>query len=372
VADVIQRIAENGQSSSQELPLVTIGLPVFNGARYMRAALDRLLAQDYPNFELIISDNASTDQTAEICLEYGARDSRIRYFRNDTNLGAVRNFNRVFELASGKYFMWAAHDDWWDDSYVRKCVEPLERNPDAVICGSYFKVIDEVGRPAKGSGQYFVEANAASRARRVGQLLWFVNPAFSMYSLIRSEALAKTRMLQSVWGGDLILITELCLIGPILAIPEFLFRYRTYAAKSFKNIATTLDPANKDRAFVVLWKELYIEVLKTVWQHPLGGYERAKVLMAASLTLATHWWTWFKLSLNDHARFKYLLPAVENRDKGNRKLALYYSLRSMLSNPLFLFSFGVWSIVCEAIIGRRRADSARRLFRRFFPRRLET
>ena len=95
-------------------PLVSIGMPVYNGERFIRQALDSLLAQDCENFELIISDNASADGTQEICLEYAAQDGRIRYYRNENNLGALANFNRVLGLAQGPYFMWAAHDDVWD------------------------------------------------------------------------------------------------------------------------------------------------------------------------------------------------------------------------------------------------------------------
>src|SRR3989442_1198286 len=97
-------------------PLVSIGLPIYNGERYLRQALDSLLSQAYENFELIVSDNASDDATPEICAAYAARDARIKYFRAPTNMGAVWNFNRVFELAGGEFFMWAAHDDLWHPS----------------------------------------------------------------------------------------------------------------------------------------------------------------------------------------------------------------------------------------------------------------
>src|SRR6266508_180906 len=98
----------------REAPLVSIGMPVFNGQRFIRQALDSLLSMDYPNFELIISDNASTDGTAEICQDYAARDRRIRFYRNAKNEGAFGNFARVLALARGNYFMWAAHDDIWE------------------------------------------------------------------------------------------------------------------------------------------------------------------------------------------------------------------------------------------------------------------
>ena len=359
--------AEGSSSPGNEFPLVSIGLPVYNGERYLRDALPRLISQDYPNFELIVSDNASTDNTAEICKEYSAVESRIRYIRQETNLGAIRNFNKVFELSSGKYFMWAAYDDWWDSSYVSKCVARLEQHPEAIICGSYFRILDENGNEIKHRGQYFVEATSTGRASRISRLLRFSNPAFSMYSLIRSEGLRDTPKLRGCWGGDLIMISELCLRGTIITIPEYLFGYRVFANKSFRQIVNTLDPANKDRSLLVLWKELYVEVLKAIYAFPMSRFEKFRVLAAAALTLTTHWGSWITMSLNDNAR-KYLQPAIENRAKGNRKLMIYYGILSLVHNPLFLFSLGPWAIIGEGIIGPQRAAWGRRKFRSFFPR----
>ena len=127
-------------------PLVSIGMPVYNGDRYLRQALDSLLAQDYENFELIISDNASTDRTPLICQEYAARSPNIHYYKNPHNLGSAKNFNRTFQLSSGKYFMWAAHDDLWEKTYISKCVAQLDQNPAAVLCCSEITFLNEEGR----------------------------------------------------------------------------------------------------------------------------------------------------------------------------------------------------------------------------------
>src|ERR1700737_2789384 len=101
----------NHNRGLMHVPRVSIGLPVYNGERYLRFAIDSLLEQDYINFELIISDNASTDATQAICQEFADKDPRVRYYRNQTNLGASGNYDRVFELARGDLFKWAAHDD---------------------------------------------------------------------------------------------------------------------------------------------------------------------------------------------------------------------------------------------------------------------
>ena len=115
------------------IPRVTIGLPVYNGQNYLVETLESLLAQTYTDFELVISDNASTDRTEAICRQYAAGDARIRYYRNDENIGASANYNRAFELGRGEYFKWAAHDDLLAPTYLERCVEVLDANPDVVL-----------------------------------------------------------------------------------------------------------------------------------------------------------------------------------------------------------------------------------------------
>src|SRR4029450_429833 len=112
------------------MPKLSIGIPVFNGQEFLPELLDSLLAQTFRDFEILICDNASSDQTSEICSEYERRDSRIHYLRNGRNLGATANFNQVFELSKAPLFKWAAHDDLYYDDYLAVCVSLLEANPD--------------------------------------------------------------------------------------------------------------------------------------------------------------------------------------------------------------------------------------------------
>ena len=117
-------------------PAVTIGLPVYNGARFLRRAVDALLAQTFTDFELVIADNASTDETPAIASEYAASDTRVRYVRAPVNAGVEANFLRVLREASGRYFMWAGCDDWWAPNFVEQTVDALERSPRAVVAMS--------------------------------------------------------------------------------------------------------------------------------------------------------------------------------------------------------------------------------------------
>ena len=108
-------------AAEKQIPQVSIGMPVFNGEKFICEALDSLLAQTFTDFELIISDNASTDGTEAICGEYAAKDSRIRYVRQAENLGPAANFKYVLDVAVGEYFMWAAADDLWAPNFIDKC-----------------------------------------------------------------------------------------------------------------------------------------------------------------------------------------------------------------------------------------------------------
>src|SRR5512141_2931759 len=115
-------------------PRISIGLPVYNGEKYLELTIKSILAQSFTDFELIIADNASTDRTQEICQIYAARDRRIRYLRNEQNLGAAPNHNRVFQLSSGEYFKWSGYDDLIKPDFLAKCIDILDRNPSVAIC----------------------------------------------------------------------------------------------------------------------------------------------------------------------------------------------------------------------------------------------
>lgn len=207
-----------------EQPLVSVGVPVFNGETGLARALDSLLGQDYGNLEIIVSDNASTDRTPDICREYVQRDPRVRYYRSERNQGATWNFNRVFELSSGKYFMWAAHDDQRERNFVRACVERMEQCPDAVLCQTHTASFIE-GRPdllCVGTLDSFEGVtDLVARYRETLER----SPATAIYGLYRSGAMRKTRMLRRSIATDLAFIQELSIHGEFVQVPEVLFKY---------------------------------------------------------------------------------------------------------------------------------------------------
>jgi len=205
-------------------PLLSIGLPVYNGSRHLREAIDSLLAQDLDDLELVISDNASTDDTPAICAEYASKDGRVRYTRNQTNIGAAANFNRAFALSSGEYFMWASHDDYWNPRFARRCIETLIGNPAAVLCTSLVSLVGQDGNPRP---EVYESANTQGMSieERVHDLVRRF-PWYDMYSVMRPSALKRTGLYAPSYGGDVHLLLELSILGEFLCVPEALFTYR--------------------------------------------------------------------------------------------------------------------------------------------------
>lgn len=206
-------------------PLVSIGIPVFNGERGLARCLEGLLSQDYPNLEVVISDNASTDETPSICQRYLAIDSRVKYQRSEQNRGGAWNFNRVFELSSGEYFMWAAHDDEREPMFVSACVERLEGCPDAVLCQAQTVVSIE------GHDQLLYVASLDSFDERRGVVDRYREtlkrfPATAVYGLYRSSAMRKTKLWSPVIASDMAFIQELSVYGQFIQVPRRLFVYR--------------------------------------------------------------------------------------------------------------------------------------------------
>src|ERR1700682_5192468 len=123
-------------------PLVSIGVPVYNGEKYLSKTLESLLAQDYPNLEIILSDNGSTDSTANLGKAYAKKDSRILFFESHENIGMFPNFNKTFEWSHGDYFLWAGAHDGWESNFIRVCLEELLHHPNAVLASGEYHEID--------------------------------------------------------------------------------------------------------------------------------------------------------------------------------------------------------------------------------------
>ena len=133
------------RTANSDRPLVSVGLPVYDGEEYVADAISSILAQTYDKLELVIADNASTDQTEQICRKFAALDGRIRYVRNPQNIGAGPNHNLVFTLSTGRYFKWCAADDRINPEFLGSCVALLEERPDVVLAYPSVRSIDADG-----------------------------------------------------------------------------------------------------------------------------------------------------------------------------------------------------------------------------------
>ena len=216
------------QAVEERLPRVSIGLPVYNGERYVADALTSILRQTYRDLEVVVCDNASTDATGDICRGFAARDARVRYHRNEFNLGASPNWNKAFELARGEYFKWAAHDDVLCPKFIEQAVAALDDDPGAVLCQSLIVYIDQAGGPLGLYDSGLDEAGASRSSTRFGALALRSHTCTELYGLIRRSALVGSLMHGSYHGGDRALLAQLALRGRFIQLREPLLRIRDH------------------------------------------------------------------------------------------------------------------------------------------------
>jgi glycosyltransferase involved in cell wall biosynthesis len=278
-----------------EPPRISVTLPVFNGERYLAQAIRSILDQSYRDFELIISDNASTDGTEEICRSFATQDRRIRYVRQPRNIGASPNFNVCYALASGEFFKWAAHDDYLEPEYLAECVRALDADPEAVLCQSLVRLIDdrdrliEVFRP--------IEAEAASPRPSERFAARMRNPrCLDIWGLIRTRALRNSVLIGSYIGMDRALLLELALRGRFALIDKPLFTNRDHPERatrvtrtqSRRDLATVYDTANAGQTVLSTWL-YYKDAIRIIQRNLTGSTERLRCFGHLLLSLARTW-----------------------------------------------------------------------------------
>lgn len=263
-------------------PKVSIGMPIYNGERFLPQTLDSLLTQTYNDFELIISDNASSDGTQEICQQYAAQDTRVRYLRQSANLGASKNFNYVFECASGEYFKWAAHDDLCAPEYLARCVDVLDRDPQVILCYTQGQAIDEEGKFIR---HYMAKANLQSSQAYIRYVESLTDESditvvpIIIFGLIRRDVLAKTPLIGNYASSDGVLLGELALHGRFHEVPENLFSYRHHADQSWvinpgrRSLEGWYDPKRARKITFPKWR-LLKEHLQSIQRVPLPWSQR--------------------------------------------------------------------------------------------------
>lgn len=305
-------------------PRLSIGLPVWNGENFLAESIESILDQQGVDFELVISDNASTDRTPEICAHYAARDSRVRCHRQPVNRGCAWNCNRVFALASAPLFKWQAHDDVCLPGMFRRCVEALERAPESVVLAHpRTELVDARRRPVTDC--YLPESldlRDPRPHRRLARLLRTVTMGRAQFGVIRSSALRRTRLYDRLIAADFVLLAELAMLGEFHELPETLFQRRLHETISTR--------ANADEDALIRWWDpsqrryrhllppllrLGPEFLRSIRRLPLPPAERLRCGAVAA-------WVWHSRELRNAAgrwRHRRSPGAAEEPDRDHSR-----------------------------------------------------
>jgi glycosyltransferase involved in cell wall biosynthesis len=222
-------------------------VPVRNGERYLRQALDSILTQSFSDLEVVISDNASTDSTAAICEEYATRDRRVRYERRPADIGPAENFNVVFRQSRGEYFKWAAADDICGPDFLRRAVEVLDTDVETVVCYARTAIIDDAGQVVRAE-DYEVPLEAEAPAERLRALVRVDHRrhgAHELYGVMRSEALRRTDLHSPHVRSDSIALVQLCLQGKLVTLPDVLFFNRDHSGRSTSGKERPIRPGSR-------------------------------------------------------------------------------------------------------------------------------
>ncbi|MEM1190835.1 MAG: glycosyltransferase family 2 protein [Pseudomonadota bacterium] len=272
---------KNEAPESDAAPTLSVGLPVYNGGKWIGEAIQSIVEQSFTDLELIISDNASDDETEEICREAVSKDSRIRYYRNTENIGQFANFDRVFELSRGEFFKWAADSDFCLEGFLESCMDVLQANDDAVLTytQAYLLIKDAHGEDI--AVEYLDDFNldydrpsdrfkAYLERERINNL---------MHGVIRSSALRETSLHQPLPGSDISMVAELSLRGKFIEAPGRLFVRRfdkeTSSLLMSANTAVARD-VSREPTFVKRIK-LHSHRFVTAWRAPIAFREKVLV-----------------------------------------------------------------------------------------------
>lgn len=254
-----------------------MGLPVYNGERYVAEALDSLLGQSFTDFELVISDNASTDTTAEICRRYAARDARVRYIRQPRNIGLNPNHNFLVREARGEYFKWAAHDDLYGPDLLARCVAALDEYPDVVLASVDKAVIDETGTVVEEC-EYTLDTGSTDVTKRFRSLV-VTNGADDEYGVIRTNVLRSVRPKDGYHHSSRPFIAEIAFRGRFHQTREQLYFRRDHPNRGDRNptipaLCTNLDPRRAGQGTARLVAEYAYRYFEAVARAPISATEK--------------------------------------------------------------------------------------------------
>lgn len=276
----VQAAAGHGAPAARK-PLLTIGMPVYNGSQWLRPALDSLLAQTFTDFVLVVCDNASTDDTAAIVQAAARRDARVQYHRNPENIGVYRNYNKAFSFADTKYFKWASANDLCAPEFLEECVNILESDHDAVLAypaTTLFYSEIEDGELYERDPAICDERPSQRFKRALSEIR--LNNAFN--GVIRTDTLRRTLLNQVHAGSDVALIAELAISGTIRRSERYLFYRRmdpsaSSSAKTVRDAERFFSAEGRDIHRTPTW-DFYRTCVKVALRGPHSMSDRIRCL----------------------------------------------------------------------------------------------
>ena len=262
------------------MALITVGVPVYNGERYLARTLDSLLNQTVRDFIVLVGDNASTDRTAAIVESYAARDSRVRHVRHPRNLGAAANYTRLCQMAETEFFRWSAGDDCSEPRFLEVCLEGLQRDPEAVLVYPRIMMIDAEDQRL-GEYEEGLHLPHARPSDRFFTLLQNIRLCNALYGVGRTAVFRRTRLLGSYLGSDMVFQAELSLYGKIVEVSETLLLRRmhddSFTSMTLQQQREFMNPGRGRRVELYRWRH-WSEHLRSVMRAPLPLGERVRLV----------------------------------------------------------------------------------------------
>ncbi|MGH8773953.1 MAG: glycosyltransferase family 2 protein [Jiangellaceae bacterium] len=277
------------------VPRLTLGLPAYNGERFLAASLDALLAQTFTDFELIISDNGSTDRTGEIARRYESIDPRVRYVHHPRNRGSSFNHNFVIEQARGEFFKWVSDDDLYDPDLLQRCIDALDSRPEIPLAHAWTAFIDDAGGITH-TVDYPLTTDVPDAVERFRSVL-YTQGGDDIYGVIRMSVLRQVAPFGSYHWADRTFVAELALHGPFHNVPEFLYFRRdhpmraTRVAPGIRRRCTHLDPSRANRwrnPVVRLVAEYLVAYVAAISRAPISPADRWRCARVLAVWVARH------------------------------------------------------------------------------------
>lgn len=287
-------------------PRLTLGLPVYDGERFLAESLDALLAQTYTDFELIISDNASTDSTSSIAQAYAERDPRVRYVRHRVNRGSTFNHNFVIHEARGELFKWVSDDDLYAPELLERCIAALDARPEVTVAHAWTAYLDEDGSVV-ATPPYPLVTDVPDPAQRFRSLLR-TQGGDDIYGVIRMSVLSQIELFGSYHMADRTFVAELLLHGPFHNVPAHLYFRRDHPARAsrvgrfIRRRCSHLDPARANRwrhPMIRLLGEYVLGFVGAVRRAPLSPRDRVRCYVELTTWLVSHLNPMYRQAMSD-------------------------------------------------------------------------